>query len=244
MGKFRAILEYDGTAYHGWQLQPDVPTVQGAVEQALEKITSGPVRVHGAGRTDAGVHAKGQVAHFTSDWSRSVAELQRALNAVLPHDVAIRELTVAADDFHARHSAISKTYKYTILNQTLRSPLFRLYAWHIDQQLDITAMNLAAEHLIGSHDFSSFGALTDGTTSPVREILAADWEHEAENLCFTIIGTGFLRYMVRSLVGTMVMVGRGKIRPSDFKNILESTDRSMSGPTAPPHGLCLMSVRY
>jgi tRNA pseudouridine38-40 synthase len=244
MAKFRAILEYDGTAYHGWQLQPDAPTIQGAVEQGLLKITGGAVRVHGAGRTDAGVHAVGQVGHFTSAWPRSVQELHRALNAVLPRDVAVQELTIAAEDFHARHSAICKTYKYTILNQPIRRPLSGLYAWHINQLLDVNAMNLAAAHLIGSHDFSSFGGLTDGTTSPVRQILTAMWEKDSEYLYFTICGTGFLRYMVRSLVGTMVLAGRGKITPSVFKNILESRDRSKSGPTAPPHGLCLMWVRY
>jgi len=246
MNKFKAVVEYDGTAYHGWQLQKDLPTIQGQMEKALERILGISTRVHGAGRTDAGVHAVGQVAHFIADWSHPSTDLLRACNAMLPQDITVRSLEHAADDFHARHSAHSKAYVYRILNVPLRSPLLRFYSWHIPYLLDSDLMQVATTHLAGSHDFAAFGAPTDGTPSTVREVLRARWDidHDDGLLQFTICATGFLRYMVRSLVGTLVFVGRRKIRPEDFMKILESRDRSKSGPTAPPHGLCLKSVEY
>ncbi|MBI4965699.1 MAG: tRNA pseudouridine(38-40) synthase TruA [Desulfomonile tiedjei] len=246
MNKFKAVVEYDGTAYHGWQLQKDLPTIQGQMEKTLERIVGKATRVHGSGRTDAGVHAVGQVAHFSTDWSHTPEELWRACNALLPPDIAVRSLEHAADDFHARHSAHSKTYVYQILNRPLRSPLLRLYSWHIPLPLDSSLMAAAAAHLVGSHDFAAFGSPTDGTTSTVREVLLARWDGNASHciLEFTICASGFLRYMVRSIVGTLVMVGRKRIQPEDFLHILESCDRSQSGPTAPPHGLLLKSVEY
>ncbi len=246
MTKFKAVVEYDGTAYHGWQLQKRLPTIQGEMERVLSRLLDVPIRVHGAGRTDAGVHARGQVAHFIGDWSGGVTALHKACNALLPPDIALSSLQTAADDFHARHSARSKTYCYRFLNRSLRSPFHRLYAWHIPQALDTESMALAAGHLLGSHDFSAFGSPTDGTTSTVREIIDTRLTKDStgEVLLFSITGTGFLRYMVRSLVGTLVLVGKKKIVPADFLAILESCDRSRSGPTAPPHGLSLMSVHY
>lgn len=246
MTKFMAVVEYDGTAYHGWQLQKSLPTIQGAMETALARILGKLTRVHGAGRTDAGVHATGQVAHFLAEWNRSPGELQRACNALLPPDVMIRDLTAAREDFHARHSARSKTYVFSILNHPLRSPLNRQYFWHVPYPLDLNSMQEAAACLMGTHDFAAFGSPTDGTTSTVRQVLSADWrvDETVGLMCFTIRGTGFLRYMVRSIVGTLVLVGKGKISPSDFAGILGSCDRSKSGPTAPPHGLCLQLVEY
>ncbi|AFM22924.1 tRNA pseudouridine(38-40) synthase TruA [Desulfomonile tiedjei] len=246
MAKFRITVEYDGTAYHGWQLQKSLPTVQGALEGALSRILTVPVRVHGAGRTDAGVHATGQVAHFSADWNKSLEALQKACNALLPPDVVVRNLVSAPEDFHARHSAQSKTYVYTILNGPLRCALNRHYTWHIPFSLDVDAMKHAAKLLEGTHDFAAFGSPTEGTPSTVRRILSAHWSNgnSSDTLQFTIIGTGFLRYMVRSLVGTLVPVGAGKIDPTAFGKILESCDRSQSGPTAPPHGLCLALVEY
>jgi len=246
MSKFKAVVEYDGTAYHGWQLQKDLPTIQGQLEKALERILGTSIRVHGAGRTDAGVHAVGQVAHFIADWSHPSADLLRACNAVLPQDITVRSVEHAADDFHARHSALSKAYVYRILNVPLRSPLLRLYSWHVPYPLDSGLMQAATTHLVGSHNFAAFGAATDGTPSTVREVLHARWDIDQDDglIQFTICATGFLRYMVRSLVGTLVFVGRKKIRPEEFFQILESRDRSKSGPTAPPHGLCLKSVEY
>lgn len=246
MNKFMALVEYDGTNYHGWQLQKGVPTIQAGLEKALERIVGAPTRVHAAGRTDAGVHAKGQVIHFLTAWSRSTEELERGCNAVLPSDIVIRDLRIAAEGFHARHSARSKTYVYKIFNRPLRSALQRLYTLHVPNTLNIGAMREAAAHLIGSHDFAAFGAPTDGTTSTVREMLDASWEEsDAEGIVsFSIHGTGFLRYMVRSLVGTLLQVGTGKIDPETFLDVLRSRERSRSGPTAPPQGLCLMSVEY
>jgi tRNA pseudouridine38-40 synthase len=244
MNKFTAVLEYDGTAYHGWQLQKDLPTIQGQLESTLEIIVREPVRVHGAGRTDAGVHAIGQTAHFEAPWEKSSRELQRACNALLPKDIVIRRLERAPEAFHARHSAHSKTYKYSILNSYLRSPLMRAYSWHIQQPLDVASMNQAALRLLGSHDFAAFGSPTDGTPSTVRKILDAAVTKQDDMIRFEITGTGFLRYMVRSIVGTLAPVGLKKITPADFGEILNSFDRSRSGPTAPPHGLCLKCVYY
>ncbi|MEW6140570.1 MAG: tRNA pseudouridine(38-40) synthase TruA [Thermodesulfobacteriota bacterium] len=246
MQRFKAVVEYDGTAYHGWQLQKDLPTIQGEMERALERIVRVPTRVHGAGRTDAGVHALGQVAHFDITWRHSPDALLRACNALLPADIVTRKIELVTESFHARHSARTKTYVYTILSRPVASPLARLYMWHIPDRLDVRTMNRAAEHLLGSHDFAAFGSPTDGTPSTVREIREAHWEIDPrdEILSFSIRGTGFLRYMVRSLVGTMVLVGRGKMSPDDFSRVLGSRNRSLAGPTAPSRGLCLTSVEY
>jgi len=240
-------VEYDGTLYHGWQLQPGLPTVQGELEKVLWRLSGKLIRVHGAGRTDAGVHALGQVAHFQTDWSGTSDQLQRACNALLPKDVLIRCLEPVHSEFHARHSALSKIYRYRIMNQPLRSCFSRNYAWHIHEYLDADKMNEAANHLLGSHDFAAFGSPTDGTDSTVREIFAARWERERDDsgfLQFTVRGSGFLRHMVRSIVGTLVMVGRGKITQQDLKAILISRDRSNAGQTAPAHGLFLDRVLY
>lgn len=245
MMKYMAVVEYDGTAYHGWQLQKDLPTVQGAFEAALERILGNPTRVHAAGRTDAGVHALGQVIHFSASWKHSAANLLRACNAVLPPDIAVRALRRAPDEFHARHSALTKTYGYSILNRSQRSPLERLYAWYLPQDLDVLSIKLAAGHLVGTHDFAAFGLPTDGTPSTVRQVLAADLERNHDDfLRFSIQGTGFLRYMVRSIVGTLVLVGRNKMNPTEFQAVLASCQRSGCGPAAPPHGLRLESVDY
>jgi tRNA pseudouridine38-40 synthase len=245
MTKYMAVVEYDGTAYHGWQLQKDLPTVQGELEITLKRIVGVPARVHGAGRTDAGVHAVGQVAHFSAPWNHSPTELLKACNALLPPDVSVRALQTAPEGFHARHSARSKTYVYSILNQPLREPRQRLYSWHVPQELDFSSMKLAATHLVGAHDFAAFGQATDGTPSTVRQVLSAVLnKQENKFLRFAIRGTGFLRYMVRSIVGTLALVGKNKITPSEFNAILASCDRSRSGPTAPPHGLCLECVEY
>jgi len=245
MQKYKAVLEYDGTAYHGWQLQKDLPTVQGEIEAVLERILRTPTRVHGAGRTDAGVHAAGQTAHFVAEWRHGPEKLQKACNALLPRDISICRLDEAPEVFHARHSAKTKTYVYSIFNHPLSSPLRRLYTWHVPVTMDASLMAEAARHLLGSHDFAAFGSPTDGTPSTVREMIETRIDIPAPAmLSFTITGTGFLRYMVRSLVGTLVEVGKGRMSPSVFLVVLRSGERSLAGPTAPPQGLCLKSVRY
>lgn len=246
MPKYKAVVEYDGTAYHGWQLQADLPTIQGALEAALGKILGRPTRVHGSGRTDAGVHALGQVAHFVAEWSHGEEQLRKAWNSVLPPDVSVYDLKQVGDDFHARHSAHAKTYRYHIRNLVYRAPLQRLYAWHVPYPLDLPRMQEAADSLLGSHDFAAFGLPTEGTPSTVREILHARWERTTSDgmLAFSICGTGFLRYMVRSIVGTLVRVGSEKLTPEAFAEILASRDRNGAGPAAPPHGLYLVSVEY
>ena len=246
MPKYKITIEYDGTNFHGWQLQNGVITVQEVVEKALEHILKTASRVYAAGRTDAGVHAKGQVAHFYANWRHSSENLQNAMNAVLPSEICIKNISQIEDDFHARHSALSKTYIYQILNKRLRSALHRLYSWHVPQPLNISNIQQATDHLLGSHDFAAFGQPTDGTPSTVREILLAKWAEDpaSEMLTFTICGTGFLRYMVRSIVGTLVLVGSGKIDVKQFRSILESRDRTRAGPTAPPQGLFLHCVSY
>lgn len=246
MKKYAVLIEYDGAGYNGWQLQKGLPTVQGALEEALERILKCPTRVYGAGRTDAGVHAAGQTAHFSADWKHRAIDLRNALNAVLPRDTAIHDAVEVPDTFHARHSALWKTYAYRIDTYPVRSPLTHRYAWHAPETLDTAAMAEAATTLVGVHDFAAFGAPTDGTPSTVREISAADWIYQPQAciLVFRVRGTGFLRYMVRCLVGTLALVGRGRIDPKEFSLIRASCDRSRAGPSAPPHGLFLESVEY
>lgn len=246
MKKYAALIEYDGVGYNGWQLQKGLPTVQGALEEALERILKCPTRVYGAGRTDAGVHAVGQTAHFSADWKHGTVDLRNALNAVLPPDTAVHDAVEVPESFHARHSALWKTYAYRIHTHPVRSPLTQRYAWHVPENLDTAAMAEAADMLVGVHDFAAFGAPTDGTPSTVREISAADWIYPPQPgiLVFRVRGTGFLRRMVRSLVGTLALVGRGRIEPKEFSLIRASCDRSRAGPSAPPNGLFLESVEY
>ncbi len=246
MPKLKAVVEYDGSNYHGWQLQPNATTVQGEIEIALSRIFRERIVVFGAGRTDAGVHAIGQVIHIEVPWKHSTDNLKKALNSLLPDDICILGVSTAQDDFHARHSAISKTYRYQILNQQTRSPLKRLYFWEIAYPLDLGKLQEASKLLVGINDFSSFGAPTSGTPSTVRKIYEAFWEKDdvGNTFSFTITGSGFLRFMVRSLVGTLVRVGLGKITVGDFADIFRACDRSKAGPIARPQGLFLVTVEY
>ncbi|MGO8881982.1 MAG: tRNA pseudouridine(38-40) synthase TruA [Desulfomonilaceae bacterium] len=246
MLRFKTVVEYDGTNYHGWQFQPNAVTIQGEIEKALEKLFHTRIPVYGAGRTDSGVHAHGQVMHIVVSWNHPSENLKRALNTLLPDDICIKDVSEVRDDFHARHSAISKTYRYQIFNHRLRSPLKRLYSWQVSQKLNLDELQAASNILLGVHDFATFGTATSGTPSTTREIFEAKW-HDGKgspNLTFTISGSGFLRFMVRSLVGTLVRVGSCKISVQDFGAILESRDRSKSGPAAPSQGLSLVSVEY
>ncbi len=238
-----AVVEYDGTDYLGFQVQAQGSTIQGEIERALAAVTQERIRIVGAGRTDTGVHAQGQVVAFRTSWRHSVEELQRALNAVLPRDIAVRELKPVAQGFHPRFDAVSREYHYTIYNQPLRSPLARRFAYRFPRPLDAAAMNEAAGVLVGSHDFVSFGRAPQGDNT-VREVYRAQWTPEEPFVYFDIVANAFLYRMVRRLVGTMLLVGTGELSPAGFEEILRSADRDRVRQLAPAHGLCLMKVNY
>lgn len=241
----RLLLEYDGTGYHGWQRQADAATIQQTLEEALERLTGEKVALIGSGRTDAGVHARGQVANFRTHSVIPFRAFHQGLNSLLPKDIAVLEAAEAEPSFHARKSAQAKTYEYRILNRDNPSPLNRHYAWWIDRPLDLPAMAAAARVLPGEHDFTAFRASGSDNLNPVRRVLAAEWGGAPGGwLTFTITATGFLRGMVRSLVGTMAEAGRGKAPPTILAELLGSGARHQAGPTAPPQGLYLVEVFY
>ncbi len=240
---FQALIEYDGTDYHGFQFQSDRRSVQGVLEEALSKVTGQASRVVGAGRTDAGVHATGQVVAFWVSWRHKVADLLRAMNAVLPKDVVLLSLEMSPEGFHPRYSARSRCYRYTVLNQPLRSPLSRRWTLWVSKPLDVERMNQAAGSLVGEHDFATFGRPPRGQNT-VRQVLRANWWREQALVHFDIEANAFLQKMVRSLVGTLLQVGIGDLSPEEFDRRLVACDRSLAGPTAPPHGLCLVAVNY
>ena len=247
MTRYRATLAYDGTDYHGFQRQAaeHEPTIQGQVEQALAKIGQPGVTVVGSGRTDAGVHAAGQVIAFEIEWRHTLADLQRALNATLPADIAVLEMAEAAPDFHPRYSTSSREYVYTIYTAPVRHPLYRRYALHVAEPLDVAAMDAAVARLVGQHDFAAFGLPTVGEVT-VRRMMRAECRRETQSpiVRVKLEANGFLYRMVRSIVGTLLVVGRGAMTLQQFCGILESRDRSRAGPPAPPYGLCLMRVNY
>ena len=242
MKNYRIVLSYDGTDFHGWQRQPDRRTVQGVVEAALHKITQKKITVHGAGRTDAGVHALAQAAGFRGTIKLADADLFRALNAVLPKDVRIISLEPVPPDFHARRSARSKTYRYRIVHAPQISPFDRRYALHYPFPLDLRAMRDAAGRLIRRADFSGFSSNRD--RSPVRTVRRSELRKRGDEILFTIEAEGFLRYMVRTIVGTLIEIGRGEYPPERVEEIFTRKDRSLAGPTAPAKGLCLVRVDY
>jgi tRNA pseudouridine38-40 synthase len=241
--RVRAVVAYDGTDYQGFQRQINGPTVQEALEIALARVTGKETVVLAAGRTDSGVHAEGQVIAFDSEWRHPLEVLQRALNAVLPKDVAVRDVTQVAADFHPRYAARSRCYRYTVYNAPVRSPLVRRTSLHVPQRLDVEAMQRAAQVLVGEHDFAAFGRPPQGENT-VRRVLRAEWHGEALWLVFDIEANAFLTRMVRSLVGTMLEVGRGRMTVEAFEQVLISRDRSQAGPTAPPQALCMVRVVY
>ena len=240
-----ATLAYDGTAYHGFQRQSAErePSIQGELERALARILAQATGLVGAGRTDAGVHAAGQVVAFDTGWQHSLDELQRALNAVLPRDIAVLALRQAADDFHPRYQAHSREYRYTIYNAPVRHPLHQRYALHVPEPLDIVAMRTAAECLVGEHDFAAFGQATTGE-STVRHVYRASVAGESPWVRVELEANGFLYRMVRSLVGTLIEVGRARLSVARFAEILRSRDRGQAEATAAAQGLCLMRVNY
>lgn len=240
----KLILEYDGTAYAGWQRQPDQPTIQEALETAILGVTQTGVSVMGAGRTDAGVHALGQVASFRIDRDMTPREWTRALNAHLPKSIVVRAAALMPDTFHARHSAKGKLYEYRILNRPERPAVERDYCWHIRQPLDDAAMNKAGMALIGSHDFSSFQTQPTDNDDPICHLQRFTVFREGNRLRIEVYADRFLKQMVRSIVGTLVEIGLSKRTPESLRTILNARDRSAAGKTAPPHGLFLVRVDY
>lgn len=240
----KLTLEYDGTHYHGWQRQPRLNTIQGTVENALQQLTRKPIRITGAGRTDAGVHALGQVAHFAPPISFDSDTWTRGLNALLPDDIAVRSAEEVPSSFHARFSAKKKTYTYFIYNHPRRSPLHRRTAWHIFQPLELSKMKKASRLLIGRHDFTSLCAAASEGEDRIVDLQKIDLKKEGDRIKVTFQAPRFLQYMVRNLVGLLVEVGRGRRAVSEIPQILKGRDRRLAGPTAPPQGLFLIRIDY
>jgi tRNA pseudouridine38-40 synthase len=245
MRHIRLVVEYDGSQLHGWQRQHNNPTVQQHIEEALAQLLTHEVKVNGASRTDAGVHARGQVASFRTERPISVVGVRRGLNTLLPDSIAIRDAAEVPDDFHPRFSATGKHYRYTILARRERSPRWHNYAWHHREPLDVHAMHDAARALLGEHDFSAFRAAGCSAKNPVRRIDSITLTRLHPHLLeIDIRGNAFLRNMIRIVVGTLAEVGTGERPVGQVAEILASKDRTIAGITAPPQGLELVEVRY
>jgi len=244
MPTIKLTLEYEGTRYAGWQRQLNQPTVQEAVETAITGVTQQTISVAAAGRTDAGVHALGQVVSFRIDREMTAYEWIMALNAHLPPDISVRAVDIPSTEFHARYDAKGKLYRYRILNRSPRPALDRHLLWHVYKPLDDAAMNRAATHLIGSHDFSSFETQPTENEDPICHLQRLVVVREGDELLIDAYADRFLKQMVRSLVGTLVEVGQGKRTPESFVAVLAARDRREAGKTAPPQGLCLIRVDY
>ena len=250
MRNLKLILAYDGSEFAGWQVQPDAVSVQGTLASAIGRITGEKVLPQGSGRTDAGVHALAQVATFATESSVPAANFVKALNDILPASVRVLEAQEAAPDFHARKSARGKTYRYRIYRAAICPPFLARYLWHYPFPLDEQAMVRAAGLVEGEHDFSSFAAVDpergrEGKLmSNLREIFSSSWERQGDEFVYTVRGSGFLHHMVRNLVGTFILVGKGTLRAEDVTRILQARNRSAAGATAPASGLYLVNVEY
>lgn len=241
----KLVLEYDGTAYVGWQVQPNGPSVQAEVERALATLHKAPRRVTAAGRTDAGVHARGQVVSFAEERPLPVKAYVKGMNALLPPDVAVRAASLEAEGFDARRSARGKRYRYVIENLPTRAPLTRLQAWQLFHPLVLAPVREAAAHLVGRHDFAAFQAADCASEHAVRDVRRLEILGEAGGRIEVVIeATAFVKHMVRNIVGTLVEVGRGRRAPGSMLRLLERGDRTEAGPTAPPQGLSLEEVFY
>lgn len=242
----KLILEYDGTNYHGWQTQAvsGKPTIQETLEQALKTLTQEKVTTYSSGRTDAGVHALGHVANFKTSNTIPAAAWAPALNHLLPKDIRVLESAEVSPDFHARYTALGKTYKYRILRRRAPTALYRNYAWHINVPLNVPKMRSALAFLIGRYDFSAFRGSGCNAKSPVRTIKSAAIKKSGDFIELWIEADAFLQYMVRNITGTLVEVGMGRFSPDDVDRILRSCDRTQAGRTAPSHGLYLVEVSY
>jgi tRNA pseudouridine38-40 synthase len=255
MRNLKLTLSYDGTDFSGWQVQPETATIQATLASAIGRITGEKVLPQGSGRTDAGVHALAQVVTFVTESSVPAANFQKALNDILPSSVRVLQVEEAGADFHARHSAKAKTYRYRIYREAICPPFLARYLWHYPYPLEEGAMASAAAFVIGKHDFTSFAAVdpergrddelvSNVPPSNVRQIFSSCWARVDEEFVYTVRGSGFLHHMVRNLVGTFVLVGKGSLKPGDVARILKTKNRSQAGPTAPANGLYLVSVEY
>lgn len=260
MKRIKLTVAYDGTNYSGWQIQPNAPTIEKLLDEAIYAVTGENVHVIGASRTDAGVHGMGNVAVFDTESRIPGNKFPYALNAHLPEDVIIQESRQVSDDFHPRHCNTKKTYEYRILNTKMGKPKERNYSWHVPQKLDIEKIRHAAKYLVGEHDFKSFCCVKTQAESTVRtiysiEVLTKDMsgdtdisqktgERKDQEIIIRVTGNGFLYNMVRIIAGTLVQVGKGQIEPEEIKNMLEDKDRTSAGQTAPPQGLTLMKIDY
>jgi tRNA pseudouridine38-40 synthase len=240
----KVVIEYDGTGFFGFQYQPDVPTIQGELERVISRIVKEDVTVYGSGRTDAGVHAAGQVVNFRTCGTIPVEKLCIAMNSLLPPSIAALAASEVDEAFHARYSAKSRLYRYEILNREARSAIAGRFCWHVRRPLDVDAMNDAARCLVGVHDFTSFAGADRDEGSAVREVREIGVRRDGERVVLMIRANAFLRSMVRTIVGTLVEVGVGKRPRSDIRDTLEARDRTRAGKTAPPQGLCLVEVEY
>lgn len=246
----KLTLSYDGSDFAGWQVQPDAATVQGTLASAIGRVTGEKVLPQGSGRTDAGVHALAQVATFATDSSVPTENFVKALNDILPASVRVLQVEEAAADFHARHSARGKTYRYRIYRAAICPPFLARYVWHYPYPLDEPAMSRAAALMEGEHDFTSFAAVDPergreaAPVSNVRRIFSSRWERQGDEFVYTVAGSGFLHHMVRNLVGTFILVGKGTVPAGEMARILEARNRSVAGATAPAGGLFLVNVEY
>jgi tRNA pseudouridine38-40 synthase len=244
MRNIKLIIEYDGTAYSGWQVQPNGLAIQEVMEQALLRLSGEPARLRSSGRTDAGVHARGMVACFLTEKGMPLRAFREGLNCLLPDDIAVREATEVPLAFNPRADALAKHYRYTILHDNLRSPLTRHTAWRLGGKLDLDAMRAACEGFIGEHDFGAFQATKCAAKTTIRRINSLELVQDGPFIHLDVNGTGFLRNMVRIMAGTIAEVGQGKRSPQDVARLLREGDRQVSGITAPAQGLCLMEVFY
>jgi len=238
------LIEYEGTRYHGFQIQNDVPTIQGEVEEAIQKVTGEKIRLHGAGRTDAGVHARKQVAAFDTESTLSAETFVKALNSHLSPDIAIKDACVVKTSFDPRRDAVSREYRYTINNSPIRSPFSRKWAYSVLKKLNIDTMNTASEILLGEHDLAPFTNNEGAAKNTVRMVTKAEFERENEFVYFGMISRAFLPQQVRRTVGSLMEVGLGKMEVSEFIEIACSGEIGRAKPVVPPHGLCLIKVNY
>ena len=249
MRNLKLILAYDGTEFSGWQVQPEAATIQGTLASAIGRVTGEKVLPQGSGRTDAGVHALGQVASFVTQSPIPPENLVVALNDILPPAIRVLEAAEAPAEFHPRKSARAKTYRYRMVRGAICPPFLARYVWHYPYPLDEDRMREVAPLIAGEHDFTSFAAVDperghDAGVSNLRQIFCSHWERQGDEFIYTVRGNGFLHHMVRNLVGTFLLVGKGTLKVSDLPGIMEARSRSAAGATAPASGLCLVSVEY